>query len=140
MSAYGDIVAGLVTVLEANVTGLKAYDYPTDSVSQFPAAVILPEPLDTEIAIGGNTFTCTLRVVVLVSSGDDAVGFRAAYDMIDPIETGKSINKAVDTDRTLNSKADSSNVVRIENIGRRELWGGYFYGFDVIVEVVKTLA
>lgn len=140
MSAYGDIVTGLVTVLEASVTGLKAYDYPTDSVSQFPAAIIIPEPLDLELAIGGNSFTCIFRVVVLVSSGDDAVGFRAAYDMIDPVAAGLSINKAVETDPTLNGKADSSGVTRIENIGRRELWGGFYFGFDALVEVVKSLA
>lgn len=140
MSAYGDIVAGLVTVLEANITGLKAYDYPVDSVNHFPAAVITPDPLDMEIVFGGNTFTATLRVVFLVSSGDDAVGFRALWDHIDPVETSKSVNKAVDTDRTLNGKADDSNVTRIENIGRRELWGGFYFGFDALVEVVKSLA
>lgn len=140
MSAYGDIVAGLVTVLETNITGLKAYDYPVDSVNHFPAAVILQDPLDLEIAFGGNTFTTILRVVFLLSSGDDAIGFRQLWDYIDPVEASKSVNKAVDTDRTLNGKADDSNVTRIENIGRRELWGANYFGFDALVEVVKTLA
>ena len=140
MSAYSDIVAGLVTVLEANITGLKAYDYPVDSVNTFPAAIILQEPLDLEITFGGNTFTTTFRVVFLLSSGDDAIGFRQLWDYIDPVEANKSVNKAVDTDRTLDGKADSSNVTRIENIGRRELWGGFYYGFDALVDVVKTLA
>lgn len=141
MSAYGDIIAGLKTVLEANVTGLHAYDYPVDSINDFPAAVILPEPLDMELVIGGNSFTCTFRVVVMISSGDDAIGFRQAYDMIDPVEASKSINKAIETDRTLDGKADSSGVTRIENIGRRGTeQGAYWFGFDVLVEVVKTLA
>ena len=140
MSAYSDIVAGLQTVLQNNITGLKAYDYPADSVNTFPAAIILPEPLDTQIAFGGNTFTCVLRVVFLVSSGDDAIGFRAVYDYLDPVEANKSVKKAVDTDRTLDGKADSSGVTRIENIGRREIWGGFYYGFDALVDVVKTLA
>lgn len=140
MSAYGDIVAGLVTVLEANITGLKAYDYPVDSVSQFPAAIILQDPLDMEVALGGNAFTTTFRVVFLLSGGDDAIGFRALWDHIDPVEASKSVNKAVDADRTLNGKADDASVTRIENIGRRELWGGFYFGFDALVDVVKTLA
>ena len=140
MSAFGDIVTGLATVLEANITGLKAYDYPVDSVSHFPAAIILQDPMDLEVVIGGNTFTTTLRVVFLLSSGDDAIGFRQLWDYLDPVEVNKSVNKAVETDKTLDGKADNAGVTRIENIGRRELWGANYFGFDALVDVIKTLA
>lgn len=140
MSAYSDIVAGLQKVLQDNITDLKAYDYPADSVSSFPAAVILPEPLDLELTIGANNLTCDFRVVFLIAGGDDALGFRALYDYIDPAAANTSVKKAVDTDRTLNAKADDAHVVRIENIGRREVWGGFYFGFDAIVQVVKSLA
>ena len=140
MSAYRDIVDGLVTVLQAGITGLHAYNHPVDSVQEFPAAIILPEAIETEIAFGDNTFTASLRVVFLVASGDSKDGFEALYDYIDPTEASKSIIKAVRTDRTLNGKADSSDVVRIENIGRREIWGGFYFGCDAVVEFIKTVA
>ena len=47
---------------------------------------------------------------------------------------------AVRADRTLDGKVDDADVVRIENIGRRELWGGFYFGFDAIVEFIKTVA
>lgn len=140
MSGFSDVVAGLQTVLQAQIAGLQAYDYPADSVNTFPAAVILPEPVDYEIAFGGNTFTSELRVIVLVASGDDATGFRQLYDFIDPTDSARSIRRAVRTDRTLNGKVDDSDVIRAENIGRRELWGGFYFGFDAIVEFIKTVA
>ena len=140
MSAYRDIAEGLKTVLENNIPGLKAFAYPPDSINSFPAAAILPDPIDTEIAFEGNTFTCRFRIVFLVTSGDSAEGFLKLYDYIDPTEANKSVIKAVRTDPTLGAKADDSDVIRIETIGRRELWGGWYFGFDAIIEVVKTVA
>jgi len=140
VSAYRDIAEGLKTVLEANISGLKAFAYPPDSINSFPAAAILPEPIDTEIALQGNSFTCKFRIVFLVASGDSAEGFLNLYDYIDPTATNQSVIKAVRTDTTLNGKADDSDVVLIENIGRRELWGGWYFGFDAIIEVIKSVA
>jgi hypothetical protein len=140
MSNFGDMVAGLQTVLQTNVTGLQVYDYPAHIVNVFPAAVILPMPLDYEIAFGGNTFTTQLRVVVLVASADDGTGFRLLYDYIDPTDSAHSIRRAVRADRTLNGKADDADVIAAENIGQRELWGGFYYGFDAIVEVIKSVS
>lgn len=140
MSTYSAAAAGLKTVLEANITGLQAYDYPPDSINSFPAAAILPEPIDLLQAFGGNTFEAQFRVVILLSSSEDISGFRALYDYISPTEASKGIKQAVDADPTLNGSVDSSQVSRIENIGRRELWGGWFYGFDALVDFVKTIA
>jgi len=140
MSNFSDAAAGLATTLEANVNGLKAFGYPVDSVNHFPSVVILPEPVDVEIAFGGNTFTGRFRAVFLLASADSAEGFTQIYDYIDPTETNKSIVAAVRADRTLDGKVDDADVVRIENIGRRELWGGFYFGFDAIVEFIKTVA
>lgn len=139
-SAYRNIADGIVTVIQTGITNAKGFPYPPDSVNHFPAAIILPEPVDTEIAFGGNTFTANFRIVFLVASGDVAEGFIQLYDYLDPVEAGKSLIKAIRDDKTLNGKADSSDIVRIENIGRRELWGGFYFGFDAILEVIKTLA
>ena len=140
MSNLSDIISGLSTVLEATITGLQTFDFPAASVQQFPAAVILPDTIDPEVAFGGNTFKGTLRVVYLVQSGDEASGFASLYNAVDPTAANVSVVKAVRTDPTLDGKADSAGVIRLENIGRRELWGGYYFGFDAIVEFVKTVA
>lgn len=140
MSNYSDIAAGLVTILQNGVTGLHAYNHPVDSVHEFPAAVLLPEAFDPEIAFGGNTFEAAIRVVVLVASGDTAEGFAALYDHMDPTEANKSFIKAVRDAPTLDGKVDSSRVGPLENVGRRELWGGFYFGFDMLVHFVKTVA
>lgn len=140
MSTYSDAAAGLRKVLQDNITGLVAYDHPADSVSSFPAAVILPEAIDLLVAIRGNSYEASFRVVFLISSADDDAGFKSLYDYIDPAEASKSVKKAVDTDNTLDGKVDSSQVRRIENIGRRELFGGFYFGFDAIVDFIKTVA
>lgn len=140
MSNYSDAAAGLVTVLKNGITGLQAQDHPVDSINSFPAAIVLPEPLDYLVAVGGNSFTGTFRVVFLISSGDDAEGFTQLYDHIDPTALNESVRKAVEDGRTLDGKVDDAQVVRVENIGRRELWGGYYFGADFIVEFIKTVA
>tara|TARA_R110000787_G_scaffold135015_2_gene247346 strand:- start:1487 stop:1909 length:423 start_codon:yes stop_codon:yes gene_type:complete len=139
MSVYSDIAAGIATTLRGNVTELLAFDFPPDSVNQFPAAVVIPEPIDTEIVIQGNTINPTFRIVFLVGSADAAEGFRALYDHIDPVEAGKSLLAAVRADRTMNGSVDDSDLIRIENIGRRELWGGFYFAFDGLLDVIKTV-
>ena len=141
-SNYRNIADGLVTVLEATITNLKAFAFPPDVVNHFPAAVVLPQAIDVEIAFGGNSFEADLRVVFLVASGDTPSGFQALYDHIDPTETGKSLVAAIRTalGKTLNNTVDSCDVTRIENIGRRELWGAYYFGFDAILHFIKSVA
>jgi hypothetical protein len=140
MSNYSDLVDGLKTVLRDNVTELKVFDYPPATVNSFPAAVILPEPIDVELTFGGNSFDAEFRVIVLLSKGDDSEGFRSLYDLIDPTTANKSVIKAVRDNPTLNGKADDSRVDRIENIGRRNLWGGNYFAFDMTVQALKTVA
>ena len=140
MSIYRDAADGLVTVLQAGITNLKAYNHPVDNVNHFPCAIILPEPIDPQICFGGNTFQGAFRVVFLVASADSWEGFAQLYDHLDPTEANKSLIKAVRADRTLNGKVDSSDVDRIENIGRRELWGGFYFGYDAIISFIRSVA
>jgi hypothetical protein len=140
VSDYSDIVDGLQTVLEAAIPGLHVYNHPVDGANEFPAAIILPEDLDMRIAFTGNTFEGSLRVVFLISAGGDTEdGFTQLYDYIDPTEANKSVTKAVRDDGNLNGKADSCDVTVIENIGRRAIWDGNYFGFDAVVEFVKTV-
>ena len=138
-SNFRNIADGLVTVLEANITNLKAFPFPPASINHFPAAVVVPEPVDTEVAFGGNSFEADFRVIFLVSSGDDFSGAQALYDHLDPTQANMSLVKAVRTDRTLNATVDDADVTRIENIGRRELWGAYYFGFDALIHFIKSV-
>lgn len=139
-SNYASIMQGIVTVLEANVTNLKAYDYQPDSINAFPAAVCVAEPINYLEAFAGNTFTGQVRLVVLVASGDDVQGFRTLYDHIDPTASSLSVRAAIEADRSLNNTVDDSQVVRAENIGRRVINEQSYFGFDAILEFVKTVA
>lgn len=140
MSNFSDIAAGIVTVLEGQISGLKGYDYLPHSINTFPAAVVVPGPVDYAVLIGGNTFETEITIKVLVASGDDAIGSRMLWDFIDPTDTTRSIRRAIRTDRTLNGKADDSDVDRCENIGWQELPGGRYYAADFILSVIKTVS
>lgn len=141
-SAYSDLAEQLATQLKNQISGLQAYAYPPASVGgEFPVAVVQPaDPLDYEQAFGGNTFRATFRVLVLVASADEATGFLSLYDMLDPTAASPagSIRRAVAADRTLGGKCDDAVCVRAENIGRREVGGGFYYGADFIVEAIRT--
>ena len=141
-SNYRNAADGLVTVLEANITNLKAFPFPPASINHFPAAVVLPEPIDTEIAFGGNSFAADFRVIFLVSSGDDFSGAQALYDHLDPTQANMSLIAAIRTasGKTLNGTVDSCDVTRIENIGKRALWGVDYFGFDAIIRFIKSVS
>ena len=140
MSNYRDMATGLGTVIANGVTGVHVFDVPPDSINEFPAAIVLPEPVDPTLAFAGNTFTARFRVVYLTSSADNPKGWADLYDAMDPTSTNTSVIKAIRTDLTLNGKADSSDIVSVENAGRRELGGGAYYGVDFVVEAIKTVA
>ena len=140
MSNFGDVFKGLARVLENKIFEMLVIPWPVDTVNHFPAAVVVPEPVDVEVNLQGNTFEGRLRMVVLVASGDSAEGFDKLWDYLDPTEVTKSVVAAVRADQTLDGKVDDADVERIENIGRRELWGGWYFAFDAIVHFIKTVA
>jgi len=143
-STYRNAIDGLKTVLGTAITGPRApriYTYPADNVSEFPAIVLLPEdPLDYDVAFGGNTFEGTVRIVFLVGKADKPEAYATLYDHMDPTEAGKSVKAAVETDRSLNGAVDDAHVTRAENVGRRQLWGGDYVGCDFILIFVATVA
>ena len=138
-SNYRNAAEGLVTVLQAGIPGLHGFAYPPLNIYDFPAAVVIPESYDPRLAFQGNSFLGTLRVVMLVTSGDSSEGWRMLYRHLDPTRTSHSVIKAVRADKTLDGKVDDSDVMRVENVGRRALWGGDYYGFDVVVSFIKTV-
>ena len=142
MSGFSDAIQGLADILGTAITGIKTHNHPVDSVNHFPTAVLLPESVDPNVALGGNSFTGQIRVIMLVASGDSAEGFRQLYDFIDPTTGSYSIIKAVRDSPTLGGTgADWARVVNIENIGRRQLpGGGNYFGFDAIIQFQKGVA
>ena len=140
MSNYSDVLAGLQTTLEAGITGVKVHLGAPDSVNSYPAAILLPMNLDPRVAFSGNSFTGDIRILMVISSGKDENGWAQLWDFLDPTTANKSVIKAIETDRSLNGKVDDSEITSIENIGRRELGGGFQFGFDAILHFIKTVA
>ena len=140
MSNFSDAIGGLQTVLQTDITELKVYDHPVDSVNEFPAGIIVPEAFDPRMTFSGNSFEGRLRLIVLLFRASTDEAYDSLYDYIDPTTAGKSIIKVVRDNKTLNSKVDDAQVVMIENIGRRTLWGGDYVGFDAVIEFIKTVA
>ena len=141
MSNLSDIMGGIQTVLTNGITGINAHQYLPDVVNELPTILIMPDgELDPELFFGGNSFKFRFRLVCLLVSGDSKEGFAQLMDYIDPTTANKSVVKAIRTDPTLNGKADTSGIVSIVNIGRREYGNGSFYGFDAILEGIKSVA
>ena len=143
MSNLSDILGGIQTVLQANVTGLQCYKYPPDAVNASPAVVILPtqEPFgDTELVLGGNSFVLHITLTVLVASADPESGWAQLMEMLDPTQASKSIIKAIRTDPTLNGKADNAGVTAVRNVGRRMIGEVPYFGADLSLEVLKGVA
>jgi len=141
VSTFGDIPAGIETVLLANVSGteIKVLKHPPDQVNDFPAILVVPESVDPTIHFGGNSFEAVFRLIVLVSSAAAPEGWEALYNMIDPTDN-TSIIKALRADHTLDGKVDSSVIDSIENVGRRQWFGGGFYfGFDLLLNTVNSV-
>ena len=139
MSNLSDVLGGIKTVIETNVSDIKVFDYPVDSVSVTPSVILVPRSVDYQLAFGGNSFSMEIAAIVLVSSVDDAAGFAKLYDHVDPTDTSSSIKRALEQDPTLDGKADDSSVMRAEGIGRKSLGGGNYFGFDLIIWVIKTV-
>ena len=140
MSNFSDVLDGLETALKAGITGLQVYKGAPDDVKSFPAAILLPEPFDPRLAFSGNSWEGEIRIILLISSGKDENGWAQLWDYIDPTTATKSVIKAIEDDRALNAKVDDSEITRIENIGRREIGGGFQFGFDALLHYIKSVA
>ena len=77
---------------------------------------------------------------MVIASGKDENGWAQLWDFVDPTTTNKSVIKAIEDNRGLDGKVDDSEITSIENIGRRELGGGFQFGFDAILHYIKSVA
>ena len=130
-----DAKDGLVTLLSA-ISGLRVLDYPADSISEFPAAVVMFESRDASDTLAGSGFTGELKVVLLVSSSNTKEAYDTLDSFMDPLGPN-SIEAAVDADVTWGGKVDDGRLVSINNVGRRKLWGGSYIAADFHITFVK---
>lgn len=140
MGTLYDIIHNVGTAVTTRVTAAKAHDSPPDAVNQFPAIIPMFDPLDMSPLIGGNTFSGTLRIVCLTTRQDAGEAWKRLYEYMQPTGSGTSIIAALRVDPQFGSAVDDSEVVRIENIGQREMAGGPFLGFDVLVSFIRSVA
>ena len=123
----------------STVAGLKVLDYPADSVNEFPVAVVLFESRDATQTLAGSSFTGMIKVLLLVSSAATQQAHDTLDQFIDPLG-GSSLETAVDADNTWGAKVDDGRLVSVDNVGHRQLWGGFYVGADFHFEFVKSVA
>lgn len=130
------VVIGAGSAISNRVSNSQVFDYPPDSVNQFPAIIPMVESLDMAIVQGGNSFEGTLRILCLVERADAREAWLRMYDMMDTTGSGTSIVAALKADPTLNASVDSSFIAGVQNIGAKDVGGVTYIGFDVMVPFV----
>ena len=133
------IIIGAGSAISNRVSNSQVYDYPPDSVNQFPAIIPMVDNLDMAMVMGGNSFQGTLRIVCLVERADVREAWLRMYDMMDTTGSGTSIIAALKADATLNASVDSSYIAGVQNIGAKEVGGHVYIGFDVMLPFVFTV-
>ena len=128
------ISQGIATRL-STITGLKVYstDALPNTISQFPAAIILPGTTEYNAMFSGDA-NYVFRVIVLISKQDTPSALAKLLDYIE-LSGVYSIKGAIEGDSTLNGSADDSRVSRNLGLGAT-LWGGQSYlstEFDIQV-------
>ena len=130
-----DAKEGLLTLLSA-ISGLRVLDHPADSISEFPAAVVMFESRDVSDTLAGSDFKGALKIVLLVSSSNTKEAYDTLDSFMDPLGA-KSIEAAVSADVTWGGKVDDGRLVSVDNVGRRKLWGGSYFAADFHIRFVK---
>lgn len=106
----------------------------------YPCAVIeLQEDEASYLTIGSNTFDEVLLLTVYVRSYDRDL----AYEELDKYRSpsgGKSIQAAIETDRTLDSAVDDADVGWGELLDNEDDSASQEYACQFPIRVIKTVA
>ena len=135
-----DAKDGLGTRL-ATISGLRVIDYEPEGWNEYPVAIIrFTRRQVGDVALGGSSFTGEITVTLLVQ---EAGAEKEGWDELDlymaPLGT-KSIEAAIDADNTWNSKVDDGRLLEINNIGRRLVFNGVYWGADFVCGFVKYVS
>jgi hypothetical protein len=134
------IVIAAGTTIGSRVSNSQIYQYPPDSVNQFPAIIPIVESLDMAMVVRGNSFQGTLRIICLVERAEAKEAWLRMYDMMDTTGSGTSVIAALKADPTLGTSVDSSFIASVQNIGAKSIGEHLYIGFDVILPFVLTVA
>ena len=117
------------------IPGLRVYEYPPDAVNELPACVVSKVEGDFQQAFAATEVLWTLQVTILVRQWDtpDAMEEMALY--LTPSGL-KSVRAALDG--ALTSGVGYLTVVRVKDVGRRQLFGGVYAAADFIVEARES--
>ena len=135
-----DIVRGAGSAISSRVTNMQRYDYPPDSINQFPAVIPLVENFDPSMVIASNSIEGTLRIICVVERAEVREAWLRLYELMDSTGSGTSVIAALKADPTLTTSVDSSFVARVENIGGKQINNQQYVGFDVLVPFVRFIA
>lgn len=113
-------------------------DQSIEAINEFPAAIILTDPIDYTVGLGGNTFRGTLRVVLLVQHANSIEAWQDLDNYLNPIGS-LSIRAAIQADRTLGGNVDDAWCDRVERIQHRDMFGGHYAGADFLVRYVRSV-
>jgi hypothetical protein len=119
---------------------MQRYDYPPDSINQFPAVIPLVENFDPSMVIASNSIEGTLRIICVVERAEVREAWLRLYELMDSTGSGTSVIAALKADPTLTTSVDSSFVARVENIGGKQINNQQYIGFDVLVPFVRFIA
>ena len=142
MSDLSEIRDGLKTVLETHNSKLRVYLYePDGGVTQRPGLVLGFSELEYhEMAMGGNAIQQDLRATLYLTGGN-SVEMEAELDKYRSPTGAESIKAGITTDPTLNSKADTSKVVRSDDVQRnRDGMGPWEYSCVFHFDIIKSIA
>ena len=114
-----DAKDGLETLL-STISDLRVLDHPADSISEFPAAVVMFESRDVSDTLAGGDFTGELKVVLLISSSNTKEAYDTLDSFMDPLGAN-SVEAAINADTTWGGKVDDGRLVTINNVGQRKL-------------------
>ena len=127
MSTLTEIVDGIVARLRT-IEGLEVYGH-VPGTAEFPAAFVMPPPIDYRQAMGAGVVRMDFEVVVLVGAFESAHQTNL-FPYLD-VTGSWSVLAAVDADRTLGlTDVDcvvlSSRPLGLEEISAYRAWGVSF--------------
>ena len=117
----------------ANIPRLRTEENMLDSVNP-PVAVVQLESITYDTAFRNGMDTYNFNILVIVSRGADRIALADLNEYASP--TGdRSIKRAIESDRSLGSAAQTLRVETLSNIGSLQLDNQEYYAaeFSVVV-------
>ena len=134
------IVAKVGSAIGSGVAGSQYYDFPVNSVSQLPAGIVLIEDVDPQVVLGqGRTMFGNLRIICLTGLADNREAFLRIYDYMNSTGSGTSFIAALRADPTFASSCDDTRIEKVENVGVRDIAGGLYASFDILLSFMKSV-